>query len=76
MSEFLVIIPSGWTQLDWQFITNNVADMSPGNVLNWTNSTDYSYIEAGLKVNGIIPDNTTVVEAKLIDDTYFMVRLG
>ena len=28
MSQFLLVIPEGWTQLDWQYITNNVPNMS------------------------------------------------
>ena len=35
-----------------------------------------SDIEAGLKEAGIIPPEASLVDAKLIDDTYFMVKLG
>lgn len=76
MSEFLLVIPEGWTQLDWQFITNNIADMGQGNVLNWLNSNEFSYIEAGLKEHGIIAPDATLVGVKLIDDTYFLIKLG
>ena len=31
---------------------------------------------AGLKEAGIIPPEASLVDAKLIDDTYFMVKLG
>ena len=35
-----------------------------------------SDIEAGLKEAGIVAQEASLVDAKLIDDTYFMVKLG
>ena len=35
-----------------------------------------SDIEAGLKEAGIVAQEASLVDAKLIDDTYFMVNLG
>lgn len=72
MSEFLLVIPEGWTQLDWQYITNNVGAMGYGDVVNGVTSD----IEAKLKDAGVIAADASLVEFKLIDDTYFMVRLG
>lgn len=75
MSEFLLLIPEGWESLDWQYITNNIPDMGQGNVLNWINSNDYSYMEPALKDAGKIPNDCVLVEAKLVNDEYFLVRL-
>lgn len=72
MGEFLLIIPSGWTQLDWQYITNNVANMGYQNVVNGSTSD----IETSLKNAGIIAIESSLIEFKLIDDTYFLVRIG
>ena len=76
MSQFLLVIPEGWTQLDWQYITNNVPNMSGPAVASTIQSGVLSDIEAGLKEAGIIPPEASLVDAKLIDDTYFMVKLG
>ena len=76
MSQFLLVIPEGWTQLDWQYITNNVPNMSGPAVASMIQSGVLSDIEAGLKEAGIIPPEASLVDAKLIDDTYFMVKLG
>ncbi len=72
MSEFLLVIPEGWTQLDWAYIANNISGMGYQNVVNGVASD----IEEILKANGIIPVESSLVEFKLIDDTYFLVRLG
>lgn len=76
MSNLLLIVPSGWTQLDWQYITNNVPDMGKDSVENAINSGTASTLEPGLKEYGCIPQESVIVEAKLVDDTFFLVRLG
>ena len=72
MSDFLLVIPQGWTQLDWQHITNNVAGMSMNEVMTGT----VPDIEERLKGAGVIAADAALAEFKLIDDTYFLVRLG
>lgn len=76
MSQFLLIIAEGWTQLDWQFVTNQIAGMDQNTVLNAINSNMFSTFEEPFKAAGIIPQDSSVLDAKLIDDAYFMVRLG
>lgn len=76
MSDFLLVIPEGWTSLDWQFVTNNLDGMSMANVNGWIGSGQLESIETPLKGAGLIPADASVVEAKLIDDAYFMVRLA
>lgn len=75
MSEFLLIIPNGWTQLDW-VVCQQHQDLSQTSVLNWINANTLNYIEASLKELQLIPAESTVVDAKLLDDSYFMVKLG
>lgn len=35
---FLLIIPEGWTQLDWQYITNNLPNMGYAQVMDYVNT--------------------------------------
>jgi hypothetical protein len=72
MSEFLLVIPEGWIQLDWEYITNNIQGMSADNV----NGVPVSVVEENLKLGGIIAPESSLVEFKLIDNTYFIIRLG
>jgi hypothetical protein len=72
MGDFLLVVPSGWTQLDWQFITNNVPQMSMNEVMGGT----VLDIEERLKSAGVLAADAALAEFKLIDDTYFLVRLG
>ena len=76
MSDFLLIVPAGWTQLDWSYLTNNLPSMEKSGVENAINSNQYADMEPELKAGGFIPQESTIVEAKLIDDTFFLVRLG
>lgn len=76
MSDFLLVVPEGWTQLDWEFIANNVPGMDDGGTRNMINNNAYGDMEAALKGAGVLPEAATVAEAKLIDGTYFLVRLG
>lgn len=76
MSEFLLVIPEGWTQLDWQYITNNLSGMTHQQVTEWCNNSIYMDMESILKDNGVIPVDKSITGAKLIDDTYFLVLLG
>lgn len=75
MGDFLLIIPEGWTQLDWQYITNNIPSMDPATVLNAISSGMTFTLEEPLKTFGQIPAESTLVEAKLLDDNFFLVRL-
>jgi hypothetical protein len=76
MSEFLLVVPEGWSQLDWQVITNSVPGMDYGGTMNMINSNNYADMNDKLKEAGIIPADYSIAEARLIDDTYFLVRLG
>jgi len=76
MSEFLFIIPDGWTKLDWQYITSNLPGMAGPNVASLLQSGAISDIEASLKDGGAIPMDASLVEAKLFNDEVFIVRLG
>lgn len=74
MADFLLVVPPGWTQLDWASVTSST-ELSIQNVPNWINANMLSYIEEPLKAGGFIPAESTVTDAKLIDDQYFLVLL-
>ncbi len=76
MGNFLLVIPEGWTQLDWQNVSTNVDGINSGSVPEWINANYYVDMEEKLKAAGFIPADKSLIEAKLIDDSYFMVRLG
>lgn len=75
METLLLVVPPEWLQLDWEYITSNT-DLSTTNVTSYISAGMLDYIEQPLKSVGLIPSDKTLVEAKLLDDTYFIVRLG
>lgn len=75
MSDFLLVIPEGWTQLNWETAFNHPL-MSPPAVEEWIQSTQYDYLTQLLVESGSLTEGQTVVQAKLIDNAYFLVRLG
>lgn len=76
MSEFLLIIPEGWTQLDWQYITNNLPNMGYQQVMDYVATGYMANIDETLKAAGMVPEGQNVVAAKLIDDSYFLVQFA
>lgn len=74
MSDFLFIVPEGWTQLDWERICNTLASFNAANVAQWA-VVGMQLIEQPLKEAGMIPLDKTVTAVKLLDDSYFLVRL-
>lgn len=76
MSEFLLIVPDGWTRLDWNFISNHVHGLDYSSVTSYINGNQMFAIDDLLKMNSLIPIESTVTDAKLIDGSYFLVKLG
>lgn len=76
MSEFLLVIPEGWMQLDWQYISSNIQGMDMRGTLEMINNNAIGDMEAALKAAGVLAESDVLSAARLIDDTYFLVRLG
>lgn len=76
MGEFLFIIPEGWIQLDWQHITNNLPNMGGPYVTSLLQSGMLMDIEATLKEGGVIPAESSLIDAKLFNDEVFIIKLG
>lgn len=75
MSDFIVVIPEGWTELDWQTITNSTS-LGYSYTMDLIGSQSWSVIDEILKAAGVLQPDQNVQEAKLIDDAFFLVRLG
>ena len=74
--NFLLIIPEGWTPLDWDYIVGNVTDMNAGNVEEWIRTSQFENIAVCLKAFNLIPQDAIVLNAKLFDSQYFAVLLA
>lgn len=75
MSDFIVVIPECWTELDWQTITNSTS-LGYSYTMDLIGSQSWSVIDEILKAAGVLQPDQNVQEAKLIDDAFFLVRLG
>ena len=74
MSEFTLIAPEGWTQLDYEFITNNILDQhTMENLMLQGQSYE---IDNAFKPYGLIPDGLAIQEIKFIDNAFMWVRFG
>ena len=76
MSEFLLIVPEGWIQMDWEALQAESPDITLGNVKAWIEANQLADLDGVLKGIGRIDPDATLVEAKLIDNQFFMIRLG
>lgn len=75
MSDFLLIVPEGWTSIDLDAATQ-VPGISISGIENWIANNQMEYITVSLVDGGIIAPEAIVLEAKLFNGTTFAVRLG
>lgn len=73
MSEFLFVIPTGWTQLDINEVTNAI-QMSQ--IQDYLNTQNWLYLGDDLKNAGLIAQEAYLHEAKMFNAEVFIVRLG
>ena len=75
MSEFLLIVPEGWTQLDL-----DVCQVLPGVTLAALESyiRDQSLVALATELinGGVLPADSVINEAQIINGQIFLVRLG
>ena len=72
MSSLMLIIPDGWTSMDYEFVTNNVLDQ---NTIESLMLQGLSYeVDAAFSTHGLLPENKSVQEVKFVDGTYMLVR--
>lgn len=72
MNNFILVVPEDWTQLDWAAISNNVTNFTYSNVIN----AGAREVEEWLKAGNLISAEAYLLDFKLIDDTYFLIKLG
>ena len=74
MSEFMLIAPEGWTQMDYEFITNNILDQhTMENLMLQGQSYE---IDNALAAYGLLPVGQAIQEIKFIDNAFMWVRFG
>lgn len=77
MSQFLFIIPDGWTKLDWATLTSmEGVNLSHPAVTSYISGGDINGLSDQLKLAGAIPEDAYLNEAKLFNDEVLIVRLG
>ena len=70
MSEFLFVIPEGWIQIDIE-----ASGMSGETITSILSSSQYQSITEMLRVNNLIGAEDTVMDARLFDNTVFIIKL-
>lgn len=75
MSDFLLIVPEGWTELNLDAVTQ-IPGVSTSALENWIANGQMEYITASLVDGGLLPIESVVVDAKLFNGTNFVVMLG
>lgn len=75
MSDFLMIVPEGWTKLDI-----DACQVIPGVTLatidSYINSQAFGVLANELINGGILPEGSVIIEAILFNGEIFLVRLG
>lgn len=75
MSEFMVIAPSDWTAVDFDYLMNNTS-LDVNTAKNLILQGLLYEVEAVLKQESMMPSDGTLVEAKVIDDAQLWIKLG
>ena len=75
MSEFMVIAPSDWIAVDFDYLMNNTS-LDVNTTKNLILQGLLYEIEAVLKQESMMPGEGTLVEAKVIDDAQLWIKLG
>lgn len=70
----MMIAPDGWTEMNYEFITNNIVDQTTMEGLMLQGQL--FEIDNMLAQHGLLPDDKAVQEIKFIDNTYMWVRFG
>jgi hypothetical protein len=71
MSDFLFIIPEGWVQIPEEVISQ-IGSL----VTDWVNMQNWTELSDALKVQGAIPQDMNVAEAKFFNGEVLVVKLG
>ena len=71
MSEFVFVIPAGWTKVSDSFIPET------GSIVgDWVNMNDMVSLSDALKARSEIPQDVMLIEARLFNGEVLVVRVG
>jgi hypothetical protein len=73
MSDFIFIIPEGWTQLNIDEVTSAIQMTQ---IQDYLNTQSWLYLGDDLKNASLIPQEAYLHEAKMFNAEVFIVRLG
>ena len=78
MGDFLLVAPDEWTQIDYTLLENTEPGFSQSDVLRLSLAEALAdeYFGIPLRALDMIPQDKVVLQAKLIENAYFYVRLG
>ena len=76
MSNFIFVIPDDWVQLDWEYISNNVAHMAQADVMDYIATRNMLTMTEKMRPSGLIPEGQDIVDARLFDSTVFAVQFA
>lgn len=72
MADFLFIIPAGWTRLPEDTL-ERIAE-GPSTLISYIENGSTSTVNELLHSNGIIPETTSVIEAKVFNGDIVVIR--
>lgn len=75
MSDFILVIPQGWTRLDLE-ATTLIPGVSIPAIENWIASGYLTIMAQELINGGILPADTIILEAQIFNGEMLLVRLG
>jgi hypothetical protein len=73
MSEFLLVIPEGWTQISMDAATQ-IPGVSAGGINSWIGSNYFDIMTSEL--SSLFPPGAVVLEAQVFNGETLLVRLG
>lgn len=74
MSDFLLVIPDGWT--DTPAGTLDLIPAGVSGVESWISAQAFHQLEEAMQVNGLLPENHHVLEARIFNGSELVLRLA
>ena len=75
MSEFILIVPAGWTQIDLVAATL-IPGFSIPAIKSWIETQNWLVMVQELASGGLLKETDIILEAQIFNDETFLVKLG
>lgn len=75
MDDFMLIAPSGWSQLDYNFVMDNTT-LNNQAIKDYIISNTFFEMQDALAEAGLVPNGATLNSAMIINDEYLFVQWG